>query len=227
MKSIKKIGLVIILLPLFATCFAQIKNATTETVKIYGNCGICETAIENAGNLKKVAQVDWNKESKMATLTYDAKKTSRNAILKRIALAGYDSDEFLAPADAYAKLLGCCQYERTNLTVAKMENMDNMNTLPSDATSAITENEVPEIMAETMPEMDTILKIVEGPEIKPSEVKTEVITPTKTVEVVKNKPSETMPTKEARPKKNNGKSRDKSGDKSTETVSQKSIYAFV
>ena len=34
---------------------AQIKNATTETVKIYGNCGMCKTTIETAGNLKKVA----------------------------------------------------------------------------------------------------------------------------------------------------------------------------
>ena len=40
--------------------FAQIKNAKTETVKIYGNCGICKTTIEKAGNVKKVASVDWN-----------------------------------------------------------------------------------------------------------------------------------------------------------------------
>ena len=76
---------------------AQIKNATTETVKIYGNCGMCKTTIETAGNLKKVAKVEWNKDTKMATLTYDATKTSQDEILKRIALAGYDNDKFLAP----------------------------------------------------------------------------------------------------------------------------------
>ena len=48
---------------------AQIKNAKTETVKIYGNCGMCETKIENAGNIKKVAKVDWDQDSKTATLT--------------------------------------------------------------------------------------------------------------------------------------------------------------
>ena len=58
--------------------FAQIKNAKTETVKIYGNCGMCETTIENAGNVKKVAQVDWNKDTKMATLTYDGDKTNQD-----------------------------------------------------------------------------------------------------------------------------------------------------
>ena len=30
----------------FTACNAQIKNAKTESVKIYGNCGMCETTIE-------------------------------------------------------------------------------------------------------------------------------------------------------------------------------------
>lgn len=54
--------------------FAQIKNAKTETVKIYGNCEMCKTTIEKAGNLKNVATVEWNKDTKMATLKYDDKK---------------------------------------------------------------------------------------------------------------------------------------------------------
>jgi copper chaperone CopZ len=113
MNSIK-ILMAIILLLSFSACQAQIKSATTENVKIYGNCEICEKTIEKAGNLKKVAQVDWNKDTKMAILTYDSKKTNQSEILKRIALAGYDSDEFLAPDDVYAKLASCCKYERVN-----------------------------------------------------------------------------------------------------------------
>ncbi len=99
--------------------FAQIKNAKTETVKIYGNCGMCKTTIEKAGNLKKVANVEWNKDTKMATLTYDSDKTNQDEILKRIALAGYDSEKFLAPDDVYAKLPGCCQYDRALKPTAK------------------------------------------------------------------------------------------------------------
>ena len=105
----------------FIASNAQIKNAKTESVKIYGNCGMCETTIEKAGNLKKTAEVDWNKDTKMATITYDAKKTNQDEILKRIALSGYDSDKFLAPDDVYAKLPECCQYERVNKTVTKKE----------------------------------------------------------------------------------------------------------
>ncbi len=97
-------------------CQSQIKNQTTESVKIYGNCGMCESTIEKAGNVKNEASVDWDKDTKMATLTYDANKTSQKDILKRIALAGYDSDLFLAPDDTYANLPDCCQYERAKTT---------------------------------------------------------------------------------------------------------------
>ena len=100
---------------------AQIKNAKTESVKIYGNCGMCETKIEKAGNIKKIANVDWNQETQMATLTYDAKKTNPDEILKRIALVGYDSDKFLAPDDVYNNLHGCCQYDRVAKVPVKEE----------------------------------------------------------------------------------------------------------
>ncbi len=104
----------------FAACEAQIKNAKTENVKIFGNCGMCETTIEKAGNLKKVANVDWNKDNQMATITYDTTQTNQDEILKRIALSGYDSEKFLAPNDVYANLPGCCQYERATPILEKI-----------------------------------------------------------------------------------------------------------
>jgi len=113
-----------------------IKNAKTINVKIYGNCLMCKTAIEKAGNIKNIASVKWDENTKIAAITYDEKKTNQDEILKRIALAGYDSDQFLAPADAYAKLPQCCQYERTNKTAAPvkeskmdMEKMDHSQPL--------------------------------------------------------------------------------------------------
>jgi copper chaperone CopZ len=114
MNIISKISAATLLLFSFSSCNAQIKNAKTESVKIYGNCEMCEKTIETAGNIKKVASVDWNKDSKMATITYDSTKTNQDEILKLIALVGYDSDKFLAPDDVYSKLAGCCQYERVN-----------------------------------------------------------------------------------------------------------------
>jgi len=114
-NSISKIGLAITMLLTITFTTAQIKNAKTETVKIYGNCGMCKTTIEKAANLKNIAAVDWNKDTKMATLKYDATKTNQDEILKRVALVGYDSDKFLAPNDVYANLHGCCQYDRSPL----------------------------------------------------------------------------------------------------------------
>ena len=116
MNLTSKISAATILLFSFSSCNAQIKNTKTESVKIYGNCEMCEKTIETAGSVKKIANVDWNKDTKMATITYDSTKTNQDEILKRIALAGYDSDKFLAPDDVYSKLAGCCQYERVNKT---------------------------------------------------------------------------------------------------------------
>ena len=91
---------------------AQIKNTKTETVKIYGNCEMCKKTIEKAGNLKKVAKVDWNVDSKMATITFDSTKTNPAEIIKRIAAVGYETDQFPASNTAYNQLPKCCQYER-------------------------------------------------------------------------------------------------------------------
>lgn len=97
---------------LSTSCDGQIKNAKIVTVKIDGNCEMCENTIEGAANQKKAASVDWNKDTKQATITYDDSKTNPDEILKRVALAGYDNEKFLAPDDAYAGLPGCCKYER-------------------------------------------------------------------------------------------------------------------
>lgn len=121
MKLISKILVAITVLLSFTSCNAQIKNAKTETVKIYGNCGMCEKTIEKAGNIKKISKVDWNVDTKMATITYDSKVTNQDAILKRIALSGYDSDKFLAPDNAYSKLPGCCQYDRIAKVPVKID----------------------------------------------------------------------------------------------------------
>jgi copper chaperone CopZ/gas vesicle protein len=118
MKSIILMAAVILLPGM--TTQSQINNPVTETVKVYGNCGMCEDVIEKASSKKKVSTTDWNKDSKMAVITYDSKKTTLDAVLKNIALAGYDNQSFLAPDDAYNKLPECCRYDREKKQVAIM-----------------------------------------------------------------------------------------------------------
>jgi Cation transport ATPase len=131
MKSLSKIMAVIAMVFTFTACEAQIKNEKKETVKIYGNCNMCKSTIEKAGNVSKTAKVEWNKDTKMASIAYDQKTTNLDEILKRIALAGYDSDAFRAPDDAYAKLPECCQYDRPIKTIAKAETAHAGHAMPA------------------------------------------------------------------------------------------------
>lgn len=90
---------------------AQSKKITTETAKINGNCGMCKKTIETAANTK-TAKLNWDTNTKTATVTYDSKKTNLDEILKRVADAGYDNQKFSAPDSVYDNLHGCCQYYR-------------------------------------------------------------------------------------------------------------------
>jgi len=144
MKSIAQLLVALAVLLSFTACNAQSKNVKTETVKIYGNCDMCKATIEEAGNRNKIAKVSWDKDTKMASLTYDAKKTSQDEILKRIALAGYDSDKFLAPDNAYTKLASCCQYTRAQKTLAKVDEA-KMKMDGTDHSTPIMPTEAPEV----------------------------------------------------------------------------------
>jgi copper chaperone CopZ len=132
--------------PLYG-CEGKIKNAKTVTFKVYGNCEMCKETIEEAAFKNKEAKVDWDVNSKMAKITFDSTKTNLNAVLKRIAQAGYDSDKFLAPDDVYSKLHGCCQYDRVNKTT--IGKTDVVNDHSSHNHDAPTKENPTEIRQET------------------------------------------------------------------------------
>jgi len=98
---------------LFGITVARAEDKKTETFKVYGNCGMCKENIEGA--LKKkdgVSKKEWDKDTKMLTVTYDASKITTTQIKQKIADVGYDTDEIHAKDEAYNKLHKCCQYER-------------------------------------------------------------------------------------------------------------------
>ncbi|MBL7980845.1 MAG: DUF3347 domain-containing protein [Flavobacteriales bacterium] len=97
----------------FSSCSAQLKNAHTATVRIDGDCPMCEKTIEKAAYVKGEAEADWDVDAKTARITIDSSRTDMDAVLLRIAHAGYDNERYLAPDAAYSALPGCCQYERT------------------------------------------------------------------------------------------------------------------
>lgn len=112
MKNIFKYIVVFVLFLGTTLVSAQIKNAKTETAKVYGNCGMCKKNIEKAINQPNVVEAQWDKTSKILTYTYDTKKTSKKEILKKVADAGYDNELYRAGDQAYSKLHTCCQYNR-------------------------------------------------------------------------------------------------------------------
>lgn len=130
MKILKTVLLATLVLLSTVSINAQIKNKKTETVKVFGNCDMCKANIEKAGNIKKTAEVIWDKDTRMATLTYDASKTNSDEILKRIALVGYDSDKFLAPKSTYESLHACCQYDREVKAEVVMDHKESHDAQP-------------------------------------------------------------------------------------------------
>ena len=87
-------------------------NEKTETVKVWGNCGMCKARIEKALKIDGVNTADWNVETKILTVSYDSKTINPDQIQQAVAAVGHDTEKFRATDLAYAKLHGCCSYDR-------------------------------------------------------------------------------------------------------------------
>lgn len=84
----------------------------TENIKVWGNCESCQARIEKAAKVNGVTSAKWDSDTKMLALVYDPSKTNSDDIQKKIAAVGHDTEKFKADDKAYAKLPGCCQYDR-------------------------------------------------------------------------------------------------------------------
>jgi len=99
-------GLLLSALPILAS--AQSK---TETIKVSGNCGMCQKHIESAAKKAGATEAKWNKKTKELTVSFDQSKTSDDAIQKAVAASGYDTEKYAGDEKAYNGLDECCQYE--------------------------------------------------------------------------------------------------------------------
>lgn len=90
--------------------FAQAK---TEKFKVYGNCGMCEARIEKAAKgVDGVSSADWEQETKMIEVEYNAGEVEMMDVHKAIAKVGHDTEKVEAEDKVYEGLPGCCKYER-------------------------------------------------------------------------------------------------------------------
>ena len=98
-------SLSIILLVLVSTfSFGQSKSVKKETIKVWGNCGMCKKTIETAAKSAGASQASWDTETKELQVSYAASKTSSDKIQQAIAASGYDTEKFTADNKAYDNL---------------------------------------------------------------------------------------------------------------------------
>jgi copper chaperone CopZ len=114
MNKLKMVIALMLFIVTFTNVNAQTKTKQTETFKVWGNCGMCEKTIEKALKIKGISSAEWDKETKMITVSFNPKKVTLADIHKKIASVGYDTELETAKDEVYNKLHGCCQYERKN-----------------------------------------------------------------------------------------------------------------
>ena len=120
MKSINLLHTILLMAGFSMSAFAQthdhsqmnISSAKTESFKVWGKCDMCKTRIESAVKGDGVTTASWDQKTRMLTVSYDPSKTNRDALSKKLASAGHDTEKYKAPDDVYAKLPACCHYER-------------------------------------------------------------------------------------------------------------------
>ncbi|WP_034963633.1 heavy-metal-associated domain-containing protein [Chryseobacterium sp. FH1] len=122
MNTIIKSGMLFLSIFLFSNFSAQTK---TFKAKVEGNCGMCKDRIETvAKSDKNVKSAVWSVSKKTLTVSYDASKTDKKAILKSIAEVGHDNEMFRASSKVYDDLEVCCQYDRPDNSKKLAKNCD-------------------------------------------------------------------------------------------------------
>ncbi len=97
----------------------------TQTIKVYGECGMCKRVIEKSALQAGAASANWNEDTKVLNVSYSVNKTNTNKIQQSIAAAGYDTQDFTATNEAYNNLKECCHYQRKDVAQQKTSCCDN------------------------------------------------------------------------------------------------------
>ncbi|GAA4301388.1 heavy metal-associated domain-containing protein [Nibribacter koreensis] len=111
MKTLK-----IWMLALVMTGFASLafaaggKKGDEVKFKTSAVCGMCKATIEKGLAYEKgVQKAVLDENTKIVTVTYDAKKTSPEKLKKAVNELGYDADDSPATPRAYDRLDACCK----------------------------------------------------------------------------------------------------------------------
>jgi len=117
MKTVKFFIAAVMLMTISVVAFSQTTDQKstgpkTETFKVWGACGMCKDRIEKTARAEGATSAAWDAKTNMLTVTYDPPKTSQDALSKKLASVGHDTEKYKADDKVYAALPGCCHYER-------------------------------------------------------------------------------------------------------------------
>lgn len=110
MKTIRFFSIALLSVGISLSAMAQ--KATTETVAVSGNCGMCKSSIEKAAKGAGATSASWDKDAKQLKVTYKSGVTDLAKIQNAVAAVGYDTRDVKATDAAYDKLHACCKYDR-------------------------------------------------------------------------------------------------------------------
>ena len=84
-----------------------------QQFKVSGNCDMCKERIESAAkSVAGVATAQWNVKSKVLQVQFDKTKVNMDAIEKKMAGVGHDTEKLKASDEAYKQLPACCLYRK-------------------------------------------------------------------------------------------------------------------
>ena len=103
----KKLVIIITLFTISFSIHAQVEKVKIKTSAI---CGMCKNAIESDLAFEKgVKSSEVDLDTKILTVTYNAKKTDADKIRERITKVGYHADSLQRDLKAYNALPACCK----------------------------------------------------------------------------------------------------------------------
>lgn len=106
----KKYILALLALCFSASIYAQTPRTITTSFHVSGICGLCETTIEKAMDVKGVVVADFNLDNNVLTVTYKPKKITEDQLHALLNEVGYDTEKSKATEEQYAKTHECCKY---------------------------------------------------------------------------------------------------------------------
>jgi len=110
-----------------STLFAQTTTEKTDTIKVYGECGMCKSRIQKTLKIDGISSAVWDVDTKMLTVSYNPATITNDVIQQKIAAVGHDTEKYKADDKVYDKLPGCCHYERKKSSEVKKQLNKNGN----------------------------------------------------------------------------------------------------